>query len=112
MMLPSLLISKEALRVKITIVGAGAIGLLWGTHLSQHHSVHFWTRDNASSLNITVQPLPSQPDTPPSVPCTFDFVANHTAWVEQADCVLVTVKAFQVLEALQAIQPYLAEKHR
>ena len=93
--------------MEITIVGAGAIGLLWGTHLSPFHHVHYWTRDQASSLNIVLD-LKNAPTVLASSHHTF--AANQPDRIRQADCVLVTVKAFQGKQALQTVAPYLSPK--
>lgn len=88
--------------MNLTIVGAGAIGRLWGCHLSQHHAVHFWTRNHARTLSLTFNPLENA-----SQPQSYRFAANQPEQLQQADCVLLTVKAFQVKQALTSILPYL-----
>ncbi|MEJ2764243.1 2-dehydropantoate 2-reductase [Photobacterium sp. MCCC 1A19761] len=90
--------------MNLTIVGAGAIGRLWGCHLSQYHAVQFWTRDSASELSLTFNPLAQTP------PQHYTFAANQPAQLQQADAVLLTVKAFQVEQALTSILPYLPSR--
>ncbi|WP_299015891.1 2-dehydropantoate 2-reductase [uncultured Photobacterium sp.] len=89
--------------MKITIVGAGAIGRLWGCKLAQHHQVHFWTREQTQDLTITLQPLE-----PKSELQTSQFPANQIEQLQHSECILITVKAFQVKQALSDIRPYLA----
>lgn len=88
--------------MKLTVVGAGAVGRLWGCKLSLQHEVHFWTRDSAPSLTVELNPL-----APNEKSATCSFPANHPARLTQADCILVTVKAFQVEQALEDIRRHL-----
>lgn len=87
--------------MNITIVGAGAIGRLWGCHLAAEHTVHFWTRNQESTLSFQFASLNSNHKQP------FVFSANQPQQLQDADCILITVKAFQVETALQAIKPHL-----
>ncbi|MGF1680502.1 2-dehydropantoate 2-reductase [Photobacterium minamisatsumaniensis] len=83
--------------MRITIVGAGAVGRLWGSQLSQHHQVHFWTRQPDTTLAFNFVALSGNSQ-------QLQFPANNPAQLTESDCVLVTVKAFQVEQALLAIR--------
>lgn len=89
--------------MKFTLVGAGAIGRLWGCKLTRQHQVHFWTRHNEPSLAVSFNPLD-----PAGEPETYLFPANQPAELQAADCVLVTVKAFQVRQAITGICAFLS----
>ncbi|MGF1699264.1 2-dehydropantoate 2-reductase [Photobacterium makurazakiensis] len=87
--------------MRITIVGAGAVGRLWGSKLSQSHHVHFWTRQQESTLSFEFVPLEGQPQ-----PLTF--AANDPLSLIGSECIFVTVKAFHVEQALIAAKPHIA----
>ena len=87
--------------MKLTIVGAGAVGTLWGCRLTRHHQVHFWTRQQETRLRVAFTPLDQ------TEPQQQIFPANDPTQLSQSDVVLVTVKAFQLEAALSAIAPYL-----
>ncbi|PSW02085.1 2-dehydropantoate 2-reductase [Photobacterium lipolyticum] len=88
--------------MKITLLGAGAIGGLWSCQLAkQGHHLHLWTRDNAKKINLTFKGL-NQAETE-----RFTFHCNDKAAVTESDCIFITVKAFQVEQALRDLHPYI-----
>ncbi|MCW8328088.1 2-dehydropantoate 2-reductase [Photobacterium sp. SDRW27] len=90
--------------MKFTIVGAGAIGRLWGCKLAEKHQVQFWTRDStATTLSVDFTPLDSGQELK-----TYHFDTNNTVQLKAANCVLITVKAFQVQQAITDITPFLS----
>lgn len=90
--------------MRITIVGAGAIGRLWAAALAKEHQVHLWTRDDKPQTQFSFTPLAA---THSSVQ-TLTFASNQAQQLAKSDCVLVTVKAFQVEQALRDILPSLS----
>ncbi|USH01836.1 2-dehydropantoate 2-reductase [Grimontia kaedaensis] len=83
--------------MRFTLVGAGAVGTLWGLKLLEAgHQVHFVTRKEESDITLGFEH-----QSPLVFPC------NQPIRIEESDCVLVCVKAFQVLDAIHLIQPYL-----
>lgn len=88
--------------MNITVVGAGAIGSLWAGALArQGHTIHLWRRQTASVSTLHWQGLDA-PDTD-----TFTFHCNQVDLLSRSDIVLITVKAFQVSEAVRSITPWL-----
>ncbi|MGF1725043.1 2-dehydropantoate 2-reductase [Photobacterium nomapromontoriensis] len=88
--------------MNITIVGAGAIGRLWGCHLAAKHTVHFWTRNQAPHITFEFTSKHS------ALKQSMTFSANQPQQLQDANCIIIAVKAFQVENALLAIKPYLA----
>ncbi len=83
--------------VKITVLGAGAIGSLWAVTLKQQqHDVQVWTRSSNPEYSVKYQALNSNPH-------PFLFTANSIEHLSQSDLLLVTVKSFQVEIALAPI---------
>lgn len=79
-----------SLAVNITIVGPGAIGCLWAHHLSTHgHRVSLWGRENLSHKTIQLDA---------QAPLRLPY--NQLPALQEADLLLVTVKAWQVEDAL------------
>ncbi|MFD2179438.1 2-dehydropantoate 2-reductase [Veronia pacifica] len=79
--------------MRFTIAGAGAIGSLWAIQLSKAgHQVQLWTRDEKTT---DWRQLESEPQ--------HSFTCNNRKFLSQSDCILVTVKAFQVVELLSDI---------
>ncbi len=75
------------------VVGPGAIGSLWTYSLSKAgHNVAVWSRHHSSTCQIKLDDLP-----------TISVANNQNESLAQADVVLVTVKAPQVISALTAI---------
>ncbi|MGR5064343.1 2-dehydropantoate 2-reductase [Photobacterium sp. DNB22_13_2] len=101
--------------MNITILGAGAVGRLWGCKLANQHHVQFWTRDNSRQLSIQLSETEAtQSLTPQSLTHsrarsnTFHFEANQPTLLTNSQLLLITVKAFQVDAAIQAIKPHLS----
>ncbi|MGF1784783.1 2-dehydropantoate 2-reductase [Photobacterium swingsii] len=92
--------------MQFTIVGAGSIGCLWAASLAKVHSVHLWTRDTQLHREFTFTPLDRKTIT--VAPTQLKLPSNQALRLQQSDCVLITVKAFQVAQAIEAIQPWLA----
>ncbi|MCL9782209.1 2-dehydropantoate 2-reductase [Vibrio sp. S4M6] len=85
--------------MNIVVVGAGAIGSLWAIHLKQAgHQVGVWSRSNESTIEIQLD------DDKP-----LSFRNRNTDDLNHADLVLITVKAWQVE---QAIYPILSHLHQ
>ncbi|KXF79800.1 2-dehydropantoate 2-reductase [Enterovibrio coralii] len=83
--------------MRFTIVGAGAVGSLWALKLHEAgHSVQFWTRQSTDTL------IRHQEGSPQKV-----FTANSLELVQESDCLLFCVKAFQVKEALSSIAAHV-----
>ncbi|WP_229333275.1 ketopantoate reductase family protein [Grimontia hollisae] len=83
--------------MRFTLVGAGAIGSLWGLKLFEAgHQVHVVTRKDVSkvALGFEHQNL-------------HTFPANRPVLIEESDCLLVCVKAFQIDDAIQLIKCHL-----
>lgn len=83
--------------MRFTLVGAGAIGSLWGLKLFEAgHQVHVVTRKDVSkvALGFEHQNL-------------HTFPANLPVLIEESDCLLVCVKAFQIDDAIQLIKCHL-----
>ncbi|WP_375753030.1 2-dehydropantoate 2-reductase [Vibrio sp. HN007] len=77
--------------MNITVLGAGAIGSLWAYKLTEAgHNVSVWTKDSAQKL------FSIRLDHDSAVQLT----ANSFDSLAQSDLVLVTVKAWQVKDAL------------
>ncbi|WP_434359192.1 2-dehydropantoate 2-reductase [Parasalinivibrio latis] len=77
--------------MNITIVGAGAIGTLFGIKLAKSgHRVHFLTRHQENRIERCLNGLD-----------LVEFVSNSADEVAHADLVIVTTKAFQVCGALK-----------
>lgn len=91
--------------MNITILGAGAVGRLWGCKLANQHNVHFWTRDNHQKLAIHLTGTDATAKLTPK--STSLFEANQPPLLASSDLVLATVKAFQIGAAIQAIKPHL-----
>ncbi|KLV05949.1 2-dehydropantoate 2-reductase [Photobacterium aquae] len=87
--------------MKITIVGAGAVGSLWACRLAARHQVHLWTRHNTDQCEIRFQPLGEEKIQ------TWPFKANDPTQLAQADIVIFTVKAFQLHAALATVEDLL-----
>ncbi len=83
--------------MNFTLIGAGAIGSLFGLKLVEaDHQVHFWTRENTQSLHRYFQHQPS-----------FHFFQNNTEKLNKSDCILICVKAFSVESVLLDIKPFI-----
>lgn len=79
--------------MNIVVLGPGAIGALWASHLSTSgHNVSLWGRSNDASLPIQLDNFPAQ-----------RFPNQNKSALEHADLILVTVKAWQVEQALSPL---------
>ncbi|PSW19628.1 2-dehydropantoate 2-reductase [Photobacterium sanctipauli] len=79
--------------MNITVVGAGAVGRLWGSQLSRHHKIQFWTRQPVDNIRFSFNTLDG-------ITHPLAFVANDAMQLASSDLIIVTVKAFQVETAL------------
>lgn len=78
--------------VNITILGPGAIGSLWACYLSKAgHRVSLWHRQQSSIQQLTLSEQ------------SYSFPSNDPNELSHCDLLLVTVKAWQVQEALQPL---------
>ena len=91
--------------MNISIIGAGAVGRLWGCKLASQHTVHFWTRDNCQQMAIHFSGTEATDSITPET--SFQFDANQPALLASSELVLITVKAFQVKAAILAIKAHL-----
>lgn len=83
--------------MRFTLVGAGAVGTLWGLSLANAgHQVHWITRQNETAVLRGFEA-----DT------AIVFPANQRELLADSDCVLVCVKAFHVQTALETLLPDL-----
>ncbi|EAS44435.1 2-dehydropantoate 2-reductase [Photobacterium profundum] len=109
--------------MQITILGAGAIGCLWACRLAkQGHHIHFWTRTNKPSFPIVLNACIQTKDSiqaedgthkknhikTPLSPEHFDFTSNNIQSIAKSELIIVTVKAFQVEQALNDIVDHTA----
>lgn len=83
--------------MNIVILGPGAIGSLWAYHLKQAgHQVSLWSRNKEAAISLSVDKQPAQ------------LLANRSVeQLKQADLILITVKAWQVENALLPLIQYL-----
>ncbi len=83
--------------MNIVILGPGAIGSLWATKFKQAgHNVSLWSR--SSQAQVTLQLDDTAVDT---------FANHHLLSVKSADLILVTVKAWQVEQAIRPLQTHI-----
>ncbi|TOI93902.1 2-dehydropantoate 2-reductase [Vibrio parahaemolyticus] len=79
--------------VNILILGPGAIGSLWATKFQlAGHQVSVWGRTSEPQHSLTLDDSP-----------TMEFPNQHIPSLQQADLILVTVKAWQVITALKPL---------
>lgn len=84
--------------MNIVILGPGAIGSLWATKFKQAgHNVSLWSRSSESQIQLQLDDA-----------AVDTFPNHHLPDVKNADLIVVTVKAWQVEEA---IAPLLANIH-
>lgn len=84
--------------MNIVVVGPGAIGSLWATHLHQAgHQVALWGTQTQTEWTL-------QCDQHPELTLPY----NQLATLHNADLLLITVKAWQVEHALPSLLPHLA----
>ncbi|CAE6914259.1 2-dehydropantoate 2-reductase [Vibrio sp. B1FLJ16] len=83
--------------MNIVILGPGAIGSLWATKLKHAgHNVSLWSRSSEYQLKLQLDD--SAVDT---------FTNHHLPDVKNADLIVVTVKAWQVDEAIRPLLPHI-----
>ncbi|PLV61169.1 2-dehydropantoate 2-reductase [Erwinia sp. B116] len=90
--------------MKITVLGCGALGQLWLAALDrQGHEVQGWLRVPQPYCSVNV----IEPD---GSTINKTFIANDPAFLAGSDLLLVTLKAFQVSEAVKNLQSVLPEQ--
>ncbi|TON95984.1 2-dehydropantoate 2-reductase [Vibrio parahaemolyticus] len=83
--------------VNILILGPGAIGSLWATKFQlAGHNVSLWGRTSDSKQLLQLDDSPA-----------INFANQHLPSVQNADLVVVTVKAWQVETAIEPLLPYI-----
>ncbi|MEX3073850.1 2-dehydropantoate 2-reductase [Vibrio alginolyticus] len=83
--------------MNIVILGPGAIGSLWATKLKHAgHKVSLWSRSSESQLKLQLD------DSAVDI-----FTNHHLPDVKNADLIVVTVKAWQVDEAILPLLPHM-----
>jgi len=89
--------------MKITVLGCGALGQIWLAALEQQgHDVQGWLRVPQPYCSVNVIDLHGS-----SINKTF--IANDPAFLANSDLLLVTLKAWQVSEAVENLQFILPE---
>nr|WP_275666791.1 2-dehydropantoate 2-reductase [Vibrio tubiashii] len=84
--------------VNILILGPGAIGSLWASKFqAAGHNVSLWSTSIEPRLTLQLDQLPPQ-----------TFSNRDTNSIEQADLILITVKAWQVDAALTPLMPHIS----
>ncbi|WMY95960.1 MAG: 2-dehydropantoate 2-reductase (plasmid) [Arsenophonus sp.] len=87
--------------MKITVLGCGALGQLWLNALfNKKHDVQGWLRDSKTSCNVSI--------------CTttnklykFQLPANDIIHLKNSKLLLVTLKAWQISNAIRILLPKL-----
>ncbi|EGQ8131052.1 2-dehydropantoate 2-reductase [Vibrio parahaemolyticus] len=83
--------------VNILILGPGAVGSLWATKFQlAGHNVSLWGRTSDSKQLLQLDDSPA-----------INFANQHLPSVQNADLVVVTVKAWQVETAIEPLLPYI-----
>lgn len=89
--------------MKITVLGCGALGQIWLAALEQQgHEVQGWLRVPQPYCSVNVIDLQGST-------LNRTFIANDPAFLAQSDLLLVTLKAWQVSEAVKNLQFILPE---
>ena len=89
--------------MKITVLGCGALGQLWLTALCKHgHEVQGWLRVPQPYCSVNVVDLEGNIS-------NKTFIANDPAFLAESDLLLVTLKAWQVSEAVKNLRFILRE---
>ncbi|PWC15021.1 2-dehydropantoate 2-reductase [Brenneria roseae subsp. americana] len=87
--------------MKITVLGCGAIGQLWLAALHQQgHDVQGWLRIPQPFCSVNVIMLNGQH-------CNLNLTANDPDHLAQSELLLVTLKAWQVSDAVAGLLPQL-----
>ena len=85
--------------MNILILGPGAVGSLWATKLKlAGHNVSLWGRSSNSEQLLQLDDNPA-----------ISFSNQHIPSVQNADLIVVTVKAWQVDGAIEPLLPYISE---
>lgn len=88
--------------MKITVLGCGALGQLWLAALYQQgHDVQGWLRIPSPYCAVNVQMLNGEL-------CNLMLPANDPEHLAQSELLLVTLKAWQVSNAVTALLPMLS----
>ena len=83
--------------MKITVLGCGALGQLWMSALhKQGHEVQGWLRVPQSSYSVNLL------ETDNSV-FQHTFTTNNTGFLAESELLLVTLKAWQVSDAVSTL---------
>lgn len=89
--------------MKITVLGCGALGQLWLSALAhQGHELQGWLRVPQSQCHVDVTHTDGSR-------FSQSLPANNDAFLAQSELLLVTLKAFQVSDAIKNIAPLLSE---
>lgn len=89
--------------MKITVLGCGALGQLWLTALCKHgHEVQGWLRVPQPYCSVNLI------DTDSSV-FNESLTANDPDFLAKSDLLLVTLKAWQVSDAVKGLSAILPE---
>ncbi|WP_345830940.1 2-dehydropantoate 2-reductase [Erwinia sp. HDF1-3R] len=87
--------------MKITVLGCGALGQIWLAALDQQgHEVQGWLRVPQSHCSVDVVTLAGET-------IGKRYLANDAAFLSESSLLLVTLKAWQVSEAVKNLQPAL-----
>lgn len=87
-------------QMNIVVLGPGAIGSLWASHLhTAGHSVSVWSRQTASKVSVQLDQKPP-----------ICFANNCRQSLHQADLILVTLKAPQVMQSLAQLADHIAHE--
>lgn len=85
--------------MNILILGPGAVGSLWATKFKlAGHNVSLWGRSSNSEQLLQLDDNPA-----------INFSNQHIPSVQNADLIVVTVKAWQVESAIEPLLPYISE---
>ncbi|MEH0672006.1 2-dehydropantoate 2-reductase [Vibrio owensii] len=84
--------------MNILILGPGAVGSLWATKFKlAGHNVSLWGRSSNSEQLLQLDDNPAT-----------SFSNQHIPSVQNADLIVVTVKAWQVESAIEPLLPYIS----
>lgn len=85
--------------MNILILGPGAVGSLWATKFKlAGHNVSLWGKSSNSEQLLQLDDNPA-----------ISFSNQHIPSVQNADLIVVTVKAWQVESAIEPLLPYISE---
>ncbi|KAA9000082.1 2-dehydropantoate 2-reductase [Affinibrenneria salicis] len=88
--------------MKITVLGCGALGQLWLAALHQQgHDVQGWLRVPRPYCPVNLLKLNGEP-------CNLNLTANDPDHLAHSELLLVTLKAWQVGDAVTSLLPQLA----